>query len=511
MTQPSPNTPGAEGAARHWSPEAAQQGATQPDQSQQSRSAAHAAQPASAPSAGGSYPGSDTPHPPWQQAPPGPGSAALPPPAQPGPQPWQPHPQSWPVSAAAEPWRSAAAPSEQSAAPPSVGYPPQPPSGHPGGAPTTAQPPVGHPMTQYSPTGHPQVVNPYGASPTGHPWVPQQFAPKPSTLPVEPREYHEFLRTPSMRWWRPIAALAMGGALWFAGTMVFTLLAMAYDISAGNTTMQNYTSLDAFKTTPAFFLANNLSLAAAVPIAMLTQWACFGQKPRWMNAVTGHFRWGWFGECVAWLLPVFLLNLVLGLVLDGLPPLQVTASTGFMIAAILLTTPLQSAGEEYLLRGLGARAIGAWLPRTVGLAVSTAVTAVIFMLLHGAGDPWLNAFYLLFAITASVLAWRTGGLEASVAMHAVNNVTAMVLLPFSDISEMFNREAGVGSPMLLVQMAIMLGAAALVLWRAHRRNVVRVAAPGAAVPAEPAPAQQIPQEAAVMPPPWRQDDGNQTR
>lgn len=78
-----------------------------------------------------------------------------------------------------------------------------------------------------------------------------------------------------------------------AGTMVFTLLAMAYDISAGNTTMQNYTSLDAFKTTPAFFLANNPSLAAAVPIAMLDEWACFGQKPRWMNAVTGHFRWGW--------------------------------------------------------------------------------------------------------------------------------------------------------------------------------------------------------------------------
>ena len=57
----------------------------------------------------------------------------------------------------------------------------------------------------------------------------------------------------------------------------------------------------------------------------------------------------------------------------------------------------------------------------------------------------------------------------------------------------------------------LLGAAALVLWRAHRRNVVRVGAPGAAVPAEPAPAQQIPQEAAVTPPPWRQDDGNQTR
>ena len=138
-------------------------------------------------------------------------------------------------------------------------------------------------------------------------------------------------------------------------------------------------------------------------------------------------------------------------------------------------------------------------------------SAVIFMLLHGAGDPWLNAFYLLFAVTSSALAWRTGGLEASIAMHVVNNVTAMVLLPFSDISEMFNREAGVGSPVLLVQMAIMLGAAALVLWRAQRRNVVRVAAPGAVAPAGPMSAGQIPHEAAVVPPPWRQDNGNQTR
>jgi len=367
------------------------------------------------------------------------------------------------------------------------------------------------------PQGAPWQPEPHGQSwgpgttsmpPPAHPWVPQAV-PKASVLPVEPRQYHEFLRTPAMAWWRPIAALAMGAVVWFLANLVITAGAMGYDLAVGNTTLDNYTSMAAFKTTPAFFLANNLALATSIPIAALTQWACFGQRPRWMSSVVGRFRWSWFGECVAWMLPVFVLSLALDVALNGPPPIQVTASTGFMIAAILLTTPLQAAGEEFLLRGLGQRAIAAWFPRTVGLVVSTAITGLIFMWLHGAGDPWLNVFYLVFAVTASVLAWRTGGLEAAIAMHVVNNLVSMTFLPFTDISEMFNREDGAGSPWLLAQMALMLGAAALVLWRAKLRNVVTIAAPGATdVPAYGQPQAML---ASPIQQPWRQDDGSQTR
>lgn len=72
-----------------------------------------------------------------------------------------------------------------------------------------------------------------------------------------------------------------------------------------------------------------------MPICRTTQWACFGQRPRWISAVTGGFRWRWFGECVAWVLPIFLASLLLDVVLGGLPELQVNPATGFMIAAIL--------------------------------------------------------------------------------------------------------------------------------------------------------------------------------
>ena len=73
-----------------------------------------------------------------------------------------------------------------------------------------------------------------------------------------------------------------------------------------------------------------------------------------------------------------------------------------------------------------------------------------------------NAFYLVFAVIGSVLAWRTGGIEAAVALHAVNNVVSMTFLPFTDFSDMFNRGPGAGSPVVLLQMAILAGANLLV-------------------------------------------------
>ncbi len=343
------------------------------------------------------------------------------------------------------------------------------------------------------PTPQPATLQPLG----NHPWLPSGPPLRPSVLPVEPREYHEFLRTPSLRWWRPVLALLMGGALFMASSTFFGLIAMGYDLGTGRTTLADYGSLDRVTMTPALFLANNVGLAACVPIAMLTQWACFGQRPRWLSSVTGRFRWRWFGECVLWTLPLLLIPVLLDIGLTGLDGVRVRPDTAFMVAAVLLTTPLQSAGEEYLLRGLGQRAVAAWLPRIAGLVVSTAVTAVVFMLLHNAGDPWLNTIYLFFAVGGSVLAWRTGGLEAGIALHVVNNMVSMIVLPFIDFSDMFNRGAGTGSPLVLVQMVLIAVVCAVLLWRARVRRLVVRTAPAAAPAASP------------MAVTWRQDHGNQ--
>ena len=95
---------------------------------------------------------------------------------------------------------------------------------------------------------------------------------------------------------------------------------------------------------------------------------------------------------------------------------------------VVLTTPLQSAAEEYLFRGYLSQAIAGWVraPRA-GAVVAAVVTAALFSLAHLPGDlpTFLDRF--AFGLAASAVVWLTGGLEAAIVLHAVNNVLVFVL------------------------------------------------------------------------------------
>lgn len=53
------------------------------------------------------------------------------------------------------------------------------------------------------------------------------------------------------------------------------------------------------------------------------------------------------------------------------------------------------------------------------------MTATLFALAHGGQDLWLFADRLMFGLAASWLVWRTGGLEAAIALHVANNLVAL--------------------------------------------------------------------------------------
>jgi membrane protease YdiL (CAAX protease family) len=158
------------------------------------------------------------------------------------------------------------------------------------------------------------------------------------------------------------------------------------------------------------------------------------------------------------------------LVANGPPgDLRFRPETSFLLAAILLTTPLQAAGEEVAFRGLAARAVGScFSARLVGLVVATTVTSLLFMLVHGAEDLRLNAFYFCLALAASVLTWRSGGLEAAIALHVVCNLTTMLFLPFLGLDGFFDRGAGAGGGEALAQLAAVVLTTAALLWQTRR-------------------------------------------
>jgi uncharacterized protein len=183
------------------------------------------------------------------------------------------------------------------------------------------------------------------------------------------------------------------------------------------------------------------------------------------------------------LIPYLVVQAIDILFLSGVPTLSWRPYSLFLIIGILVTTPLQCAGEEYGVRGLAARVVGSYGSPRVSFWVAALLSSVLFMFLHAAQDPYLNAFYFTFGMAASWMVWRTGGLEASIAMHVVNNVLSEATMPFSDISGMFDRQTGSAGVWDVLPLAVvMVLSLAIVEWQVRTRKPLAVAAPGALPP-----------------------------
>ncbi|MDF2561278.1 MAG: Abortive infection protein [Microbacterium sp.] len=181
--------------------------------------------------------------------------------------------------------------------------------------------------------------------------------------------------------------------------------------------------------TPLQHAAGALSLAALIPYCMLLQRLLYGVPSRSLHSVAGRFRYGVFGRALLAFGPVLLLVIASGFLLA--PADQVPWSTFDLVAYFvigMLLTPLAAAGEEYGFRGFMFRVVGGWTRGArLGTVIGIVVPTVLFSLFHGSLDPYILTSYLVLFGSLAVVTWRTGGLETAVVLHAVYNVTALVL------------------------------------------------------------------------------------
>jgi membrane protease YdiL (CAAX protease family) len=226
-----------------------------------------------------------------------------------------------------------------------------------------------------------------------------------------------------------------------------------------------------FDNLPMFFL-NNLGLAVCLPLGLFIHWLIFRQRPIWLISIRGRLNWRWIARVALIVLVIEAASFAVEAALGGMEGASWQPDGLLILLVVLFTTPFQAAAEEVVIRGLMLRCIGSMFRwRWPGLAVSALLSALCFMLLHGAGDIWLNAFYLTFGLTSAVLVWRTGSLEASIVLHIIHNVVAEASLPFVGLEGLFDREAGVGSPALLIPLGLNLAATTLILWQAKRLHL----------------------------------------
>ena len=267
--------------------------------------------------------------------------------------------------------------------------------------------------------------------------------------------------------WRPLAGMVLVVVLFFVGQAALLGILTAYLVIESGDSQQVADRLSGDPVTPSFLAVVNLSWALAIPAVLLAALALHRQRPGLVASVAGRMRWRWLLACLGLSVVALALTLAVAAVLpdQGAGTVDLSGSLNPWTSAprdfllvVLLLTPLQAAGEEYVFRGYLAQAFGglaAPLGARGGAAVAVVVPALLFALAHGAGQD-LPVFFdrFAFGVVAGVLVILTGGLEAGIAMHILNNVLAFGLaLAFDDMTSALNPSGGSwwSVPVTLVQ------------------------------------------------------------
>ena len=213
-------------------------------------------------------------------------------------------------------------------------------------------------------------------------------------------------------------SIGLGGFVVLAPLLVYVVLALAWSLSGAPGEFAAYLTAGQRMEFPAGMLAAHVGLTVLIPIAFGLVIGLHRVPGRWLNSVQPGFRWRY--AIVCFLVAAVVLNLGLwvsrGFTIGPVAPQD---GWGWFLVVIVLTSPLQAAAEEFFFRGYLLAALTALTRnRWVGVAGS----ALVFAVFHGVQNVPLFCYRLGFGLAAGALVVLTGGLEAGIAAHVVNNL-----------------------------------------------------------------------------------------
>jgi membrane protease YdiL (CAAX protease family) len=247
-----------------------------------------------------------------------------------------------------------------------------------------------------------------------------------------PRRYHrQFAAQPRNRWFKPILVALLflvfyGVAMIaeFAGFGIWAAISFGSDadFNAWFDTLVDFNTV----TGVLFGLLNVILMWPAVELAV------FCIYRRWfasMISLRGGMRWGLLGRYLLIGAGVWVVcAIVMALFSDGAMG-NLTSGIVWnrhvvtMLVALILLVPFQAMAEEIAFRGLAMNIVGAWLRHP---AWAVLIPVPFFVAGHLYDLPGLIDVGI-FAAIVGTLTIITGGLEAGIAFHVVNNLFAFGL------------------------------------------------------------------------------------
>ncbi|WP_460654869.1 lysostaphin resistance A-like protein [Kribbella endophytica] len=367
------------------------------------------------------------------------------------------------------------------------------------------QPPpwTGQPQQQYPPQQQP----PYGQPPYGQPPYGQQpYGSMPSNMrPPEQRQipappgtpFHQLARNARYKWWRPlVGTLALAAFAFFATIAVVLVWMVVHSAIAGDFPETEGDNL--FPNDLENLASTLVMLAILTPAVVFTAWAIQRRPPWSVASVLNKIRWKWLFLACLPALGYIAVSYALSTVADSLfpnaDPAPADDGTWVGFAAfigpallILFLVPFQSGAEEFVFRGWLVQAIGAYAPssdarnavtRVIWRALRTpwpalVISSALFVSAHGY-TGWAMADIFLFAMTVGWLSVRTGGIEAAIGLHALNNLFAFMLPAATGQLDSWADQGGAPWTLLLTDIPSLALYAVSVVWLAKRQKVATV-------------------------------------
>ena len=292
-------------------------------------------------------------------------------------------------------------------------------------------------------TSQPQQPSPQHGRPqhVPHPQYPWASAPMvPQMRTTEPLEYHRlFLGSAGYRWYKPLLAVLVGAAYYLAISVVLgiVLAVVLFAVDPAFFTDPDFIDRVSQLDTqyPGFLAFALISIIMMIPawyLAMIT----VGLRPASRNSsVALKLRWGFLAQTfgiAALVLVVFNgVWMLVSTMFDGAFSAEPGPPAGFDVqkalisgVLVLLLVPFQAAAEEIVFRGGLLQVLGSWIKNPW---VPMILTSLLFAMAHLYDLVGLVAVGTM-GFAAAFLTWRTGGLEAAISVHIVNNYIAFGVL-----------------------------------------------------------------------------------
>ncbi|MEE1336812.1 CPBP family intramembrane glutamic endopeptidase [Methanobrevibacter sp.] len=255
-------------------------------------------------------------------------------------------------------------------------------------------------------------------------------------------EYITFPRTfEKYRWYKPILVFIIATIVYvILQALIFVIFGQAYGFDNIFTlATQGYESLNS----EVGSYIGYLSVAIFIPSLYIASLIVRDRPFSSYSSSRGGWNWKLFFKSLPIPLAVYIIYEIITALIYGQKGPNTLTLTFFIICMIIV--PLQCIGEEYIMRGLVMQTFGSWFKIPV---LAIVLQSIVFTSLHPYSILGVIGVFIQ-GICLGFLTWRSNGLEASSAIHSVNNlisayfvalgfeVSSSVITPYDFASTIF--------------------------------------------------------------------------